>query len=64
MNEPELLRMSQKERNRLMVLPEVQKGRSTQRAAGLQLGLPERWVRELLGRLRGRVSNRRPPPLP
>ena len=53
--------MSQKERDRLQVLPEVEKGHWTQSAAGLQLGLTERWVRELLGRLRGRVSNRRLP---
>ena len=65
--------MSQKERDRLKVLHEVQKGHLTQRAAGRQLGLTDRWVRKLLGRLRtegdhgvvhrlrGRPSNRKLP---
>jgi len=44
--------MSQKERDRLKVLHEVQKGYLTQKAAGLQLGLTERWVRQLLQRVR------------
>jgi len=65
--------MSQKERDRLKVFHEVQRGYLTQRAAGVQLGLTERWVWELLRRLRdagdrgivhrlrGRASNRRLP---
>jgi len=52
MSQPELIVMSQKERDRLKVLHEVQKGYLTQKAAGLQLGLTDRWVRKLLGRLR------------
>lgn len=73
MSQPELMLMSQRERDRLKVLHEVQKGHLTQRQAGRQLGLTDRWVRKLLGRLRtagdggivhrlrGRVSNRRLP---
>jgi len=65
--------MSQRERDRLQVLHEVQKGHLTQKAAGLQMGLTDRWVRKLLGRLRaegdrgvvhrsrGRPSNRKLP---
>ena len=65
--------MSQKERDRLKVLGEVEQGHLTQRAAGRQLGLTDRWVRQLLGRLRaegdrgvvhrsrGRPSNRKLP---
>jgi len=73
MREPELMLMSQRERDRLKVLHEMEKGHGTQRGAALQLGLTERWVRKLLGRLRkegdrgvmhglrGRPSNRRLP---
>ena len=73
MSQPELLLMSQRERDRLQVLHEVQKGHLTQKAAGLQMGLTDRWVRKLLGRLRaegdrgvvhrsrGRPSNRKLP---
>ena len=65
--------MRAKERDRLKVLPEVQRGQLTQRGAGEQLGVTDRWVRKLLvrmkqegdrgvvHRLRGRVSNRRLP---
>ena len=68
-----MLMLSGKERDRLKVLHEVQKGHSTQRAAGQQLGITDRWVRTLLvrvkqegdggivHRLRGRTSNRRLP---
>jgi len=52
MSQPELLLMSQRERDRLKVLHEVQKGHLTQKAAGLQLGLTDRWVRQLLQRVR------------
>lgn len=63
--------MSVKERDRLKVLHEVKQGHLTQRAAGFQLGVTDRWVRKLLvrmkkegdvgivHRLRGRESNRR-----
>jgi len=65
--------MSQRERDRLKVLHEVAKRHLTQRQAAAQLGLTERWVRKLLGRLRvegdrgvvhrsrGRPSNRKLP---
>ena len=65
--------LSGKDRDRLKVLHEVGEGHLTQRAAGEQLGITDRWVRELLGRvqqggdggivhrLRGRTSNRRLP---
>jgi hypothetical protein len=39
MSQPELMVMSQKERDRLKVLHEVPKGHLMQRAAGLQLGM-------------------------
>lgn len=67
--EPLLLR--QKERDRLKVLHEVRQGHLTQGAAAEQLGISERWVRELVRRvrkkgdravvhgLRGRPSKRR-----
>lgn len=67
--EPLLLR--QDERDRLKVLHEVKQGHLTQRAAAEQLGISERWVRELIRRvrkkgdravvhgLRGRPSKRR-----
>ena len=44
--------MSQRERDRLQVLHEVQQGHLTQKVAGLQMGLTDRWVRKLLGRRR------------
>jgi len=65
--------MSQKDRDRLKVLHEAEKGHLTQKQAGGQLKLSERWVRKLLGRLRkegdggilhrlrGRASKRRLP---
>ena len=65
--------MSQRERDRLQVLHETEKGHVTQKQAGAQLGLSERWVRKLvarlrkegdggiLHRLRGRVSKRKIP---
>jgi hypothetical protein len=61
--------MSAKERDRLKVLHEVRKGHITQKQAGVEMGLSERWVRTLLKRvgregdkalrhrLRGRASN-------
>ena len=60
-----------KERDRLKVLHEVKQGHLTQAAGAEQLGVSERWVRELVARLRrkgdravvhglrGRSSNRR-----
>jgi len=65
--------MSQRERDRLKVLHEVEKGQLRQQPAAAQLGLTARWVRKLLGRLRaegdrgvvhrsrGRPSNRKLP---
>ena len=44
--------MSQKERDRLKAVHEVQKGHLAQGVAGLQLGLTDRWVQKLLVRLR------------
>ena len=73
MSQPELLLMSQRERDRLKVLHEVQKGQLSQKSAAAQLGLTDRWVRKLLKRLRaegdrgsvhrlrGRPSNRQLP---
>jgi predicted ArsR family transcriptional regulator len=73
MDKPELLLMSQRERDRLKFLHEVQRGHLTPKQGGAQLGLTARWVRELLRRLkeegdpgvmhraRGRPSNRRLP---
>jgi transposase len=63
--------MGQKERDRLKVLHEAKERQITQKEAAKQLGVTERWVRKLLGRmrregdravvhgLRGRRSNRR-----
>jgi DNA-binding Lrp family transcriptional regulator len=65
--------MSQKDRDRLKVLHAAERGLLTQKQAGRQLRLSERWVRKLLARLReegdggivhrlrGRVSKRRLP---
>jgi len=65
--------MNGKDRDRLKVLHEVRRGHLTQKEAGEQLGVTERWVRELvarmrkegdggiLHRLRGRASNRKIP---
>jgi len=44
--------MSTKERDRLKVLHEVEKGHLGQKEAGVQLQLSERWVRKLASRLR------------
>ena len=44
--------MSQRERDRLKVLHEVEKGQLRQKQAAAQLGLTDRWVRKLLGRVR------------
>ena len=73
MSQAELFVMSQRERDRLQVLHEGEKGQLRQKQAAAQLGLTERWVRKLLGRLRaegdrgvvhrsrGRPSNRKLP---
>jgi len=65
--------MSQRERDRLKVLHEVQKGQLSQKQGAAQLGLTDRWARKLLKRLcgegdrgivhrlRGRPSNRQLP---
>src|SRR5712691_2542506 len=72
MSEQELW-MSQRDRDRLKVLHEAEKGHLTQRQAGERLKLSERWVRKLvarlrkegdggiLHRLRGRASKRKIP---
>lgn len=52
--EQERLLLTQKERDRLKVLHEVKQGHVTQRAAAGQLGMSERWVRELVRRVRKR----------
>lgn len=52
--EQELLLLRQDERDRLKVLHEVRQGHLTQRAAAEQLGISERWVRELVRRVRKR----------
>ena len=44
--------MNQKERDRLKVLHEVERGHLTQKHAWAQLKLSERWVRKLVARLR------------
>ncbi len=65
-----MLVLNTKDRDRLKVLHEVKRKHLTQRAAGQQLGISDRWVRKLLvrveqegdggvvHRLRGRESNR------
>jgi DNA-binding Lrp family transcriptional regulator len=71
MSEQEMLVLSAKDRDRLKTLHEVKKGHLTQRAGAAELKISDRWVRELLKRvkakddrgivhgLRGRASNRR-----
>src|SRR3989442_3849630 len=44
--------MSQRDRDRLKVLHEAEKGHITQKQAGEQLKLSDRWVRTLVARLR------------
>lgn len=67
----EELRLSQRDRDRLVVLEGIERGHWSQREGAAQLGLSTRWVRKLLARrrqegdggivhrLRGRASNRR-----
>jgi hypothetical protein len=69
--EEEKLLLTQRDRDRLKVLHQVRKGQLTQRQAGEQLKLTDRWIRKLLLRmkeqgdravvhgLRGRPSTRR-----
>ena len=52
--EQELLLLTQKERDRLKVLHEVEQGHLTQAQGAEQLGMSERWVREMVRRLRCR----------
>jgi DNA-binding Lrp family transcriptional regulator len=73
MRQQEMLMLSGKDRDRLKVLHEAEKGHLTQKQAGAELKLSERWVRKLLvrlreegdggilHRLRGRASKRRLP---
>jgi len=51
--------MSAKERDRLKVLHEVRKRHITQKQAGVEMGLSERWVRTLLKRV-GREGDKAP----
>jgi predicted ArsR family transcriptional regulator len=51
MEKQEMLMLSGKERDRLKVLHEVQGGHLTQGEAGGQLGISDREVRRLLGRM-------------
>ncbi|HEV2349143.1 MAG TPA: helix-turn-helix domain-containing protein, partial [Terriglobia bacterium] len=44
--------MSQRDRDRLKVLHETEKGHVTQKQTGAQLRVSERWVRKLVSRLR------------
>jgi len=44
--------MSARDRDRLKVLHEAEKGHLTQKQAGVQLKVSERWVRKLMARLR------------
>lgn len=69
--EQEQLLLTQKERDRLKVLHEIKQGHLTQAQGAEQLGISERWVREMVRRvrkrgdravihgLRGKRSNRR-----
>ena len=50
----ESLLLTRRDRDRLKVLHEVCKGHLTQREAGEQLKLTERWIREVLSRIRER----------
>ena len=50
----EQLLLTQKERDWLKVLHEVEQGHLTQATGGLQLGISERWVREMVRRVRKR----------
>jgi transposase len=52
MSEQEMLVLSTRDRDRLKVLQEVQQGHLTQREAAEQLKVTDRWVRQLLGRVR------------
>ena len=66
----EIVGLSKRERDRLVVLRQVKAGKLTQGAAAGQLGLSSRWVKKLMKRLnsdgdgglahrlRGRASNR------
>ena len=71
MKRQELILMNQQERDRLQILQQARKRRITQGQAAAQMEVSERWVRELLRRmkkrgdrvvvhgLRGRVGNRK-----
>ena len=66
----EIVGLSGRERDRLVVLRQVKNGKLTQRKAAEQLGLSSRWIKKLMKRLRsegdrglahrlrGRASNR------
>jgi biotin operon repressor len=48
----EIVGLSQRERDRLVVLRQVKQGKLTQQAAAEQLGLSARWIKKLMQRLR------------
>jgi transposase len=52
MEKQEMLVLSRRDRDRLKVLHEAERGHLTQRQAGAQLKLSGRWVRKLVARLR------------
>src|SRR5206468_9930700 len=52
MSKQEMLMLSTKDRDRLKILHEVKRKHLTQRAAAQQLGVSDRWVRELLRRVK------------
>ncbi|PYV21393.1 MAG: ISNCY family transposase, partial [Acidobacteria bacterium] len=52
MSKQEMLMLSTKDGDRLKILHEVKRKHLTQRAAAQQLGVSDRWVRELLRRVK------------
>ena len=48
----DIVGLSKRERDRLVVLRQVKEGKLRQAAAAEQLGLSKRWVKKLMGRLR------------
>ena len=50
----DILVLTQKDRDRLKVLHEVRKGHITQRQGAEQLKLTDRWIREMMARIRER----------
>jgi DNA-binding Lrp family transcriptional regulator len=48
----EIVGLSGRERDRLVLLRQVKEGKQTQRKAAEQLGLSSRWVKKLMKRLK------------